>query len=344
MVVDGSNIATEGRETPSLAQLDEAVRAFLREYTPEISTIVVDATFPNRIDASERQMYEDALAAGELITPPAGAVGRGDAFVLEIADRAGAVVLSNDSFREFHGQYAWLFTEGRLIGGKPVPHVGWVFMDRSPVRGPASLRAVSTAGQAEKPTGPKAAASQKAASKKAAAKKKATKQAQKAARQKKAEKKARPTKQTGGTPNTSSARKEAAAPKKASAKTSARKAAKKTTAKQTPPSRDHSTRADTYNDREPFDRFVRAHPVGSKVRGIVDGFGSHGAQVVCGNVRAYAPLKNLADTPPRSAKDVLKLGETRRFVVAALDHEKRGVDLALPGVRAGGPERGSGGQ
>ena len=32
VIVDGSNIATEGRSLPSLAQLDEAVRAFLEEY------------------------------------------------------------------------------------------------------------------------------------------------------------------------------------------------------------------------------------------------------------------------------------------------------------------------
>ena len=32
VVVDGSNIATEGRTLPSLAQLDEAIRAFLEEY------------------------------------------------------------------------------------------------------------------------------------------------------------------------------------------------------------------------------------------------------------------------------------------------------------------------
>ena len=50
-----------------------------------------------------------------------GAIGRGDAFVLQIADKADAMVLSNDSFQEFHGEYAWLFDEGRLIGGKPVP-------------------------------------------------------------------------------------------------------------------------------------------------------------------------------------------------------------------------------
>ena len=45
--------------------------------------------------------------------PSGGAIGRGDAFVLTIADRAGASVLSNDSFQEFHGDYEWLFDEGR---------------------------------------------------------------------------------------------------------------------------------------------------------------------------------------------------------------------------------------
>ncbi|MGH9214151.1 MAG: NYN domain-containing protein, partial [Acidimicrobiales bacterium] len=149
VIVDGSNIATEGREIPSLAQLDEAVQAFIREYEPEIVTVVVDATFPNRIAKNERRTFEDAINAGEVITPPAGAIGRGDAFVLQIADRADASVLSNDSFQEFHGTYDWLFDEGRLIGGKPVPHVGWVFMPRTPVRGPASRRSISAARRAE---------------------------------------------------------------------------------------------------------------------------------------------------------------------------------------------------
>jgi hypothetical protein len=57
LVVDGSNIATEGRELPSLKQLDEAVRAFIAEFGPQIVTVVVDASFPNRIDRSERRTY-----------------------------------------------------------------------------------------------------------------------------------------------------------------------------------------------------------------------------------------------------------------------------------------------
>ncbi|MFZ9042746.1 MAG: NYN domain-containing protein, partial [Ilumatobacteraceae bacterium] len=144
-VVDGSNIATEGRTVPSLEQLNEAVLAFLDANPKAVVTVVVDATFGHRIDKREVKAFDEAVANNELVTPPAGAVGRGDAFVLAIADRAGAGILSNDSFQEFHGDYEWLFDDGRLIGGKPVPHVGWVFVERSPVRGPKSRQAVRAA-------------------------------------------------------------------------------------------------------------------------------------------------------------------------------------------------------
>lgn len=140
-VVDGSNIATEGRSRPSLEQLQEAVTTFMADHPEAMITVVVDATFGHRIDPSEKAEFDEAVANNELVAPPAGAIGRGDAFVLTIANRAGASVLSNDSFQEFHGDYDWLFEEGRLIGGKPVPHVGWVFVARTPVRGPVSRQA-----------------------------------------------------------------------------------------------------------------------------------------------------------------------------------------------------------
>jgi hypothetical protein len=103
VVVDGSNIATEGRSMPSLTQLDQAVREFIGENPDDRVTVVVDASFGHRIDGSELNMFEEAEAAGELVSPPAGAIGRGDAFLLRIADKTGATVLSNDSFQEFHG-------------------------------------------------------------------------------------------------------------------------------------------------------------------------------------------------------------------------------------------------
>src|SRR5579864_6146826 len=145
VIVDGSNLATEGRSLPSLVQLDQAVREFLAENPDDIVTVVVDASFGHRIDPSELATYEEAEAAGELVSPPAGAIGRGDAFLLRIAEKTGATVLSNDSFQEFHGQHDWLFDKGRLIGGKPVPGVGWIFMPRTPVRGQKSREVVKEA-------------------------------------------------------------------------------------------------------------------------------------------------------------------------------------------------------
>src|SRR4051812_14888733 len=145
VVVDGSIIATEGRSTPSLTQLNEAVTAFTEEFRDAVVTVVVDATFGHRIDKKELAEFDAAVAHNELVAPPAGAIGRGDAFVLSIANKVGAKVLSNDSFQEFHGVYPWLFDEGRLIGGKPVPFVGWVFVERLPVKGPVSRKATRAA-------------------------------------------------------------------------------------------------------------------------------------------------------------------------------------------------------
>ncbi|MFM8268180.1 MAG: NYN domain-containing protein [Ilumatobacteraceae bacterium] len=158
VVVDGSNIATEGRSQPSLQQLHEAVLAFVAEHPAAKITVVVDATFGHRIDPKEVAEFDAAVANNELVAPPAGAIGRGDAFVLSIAHKVNASILSNDSYQEFHGQYAWLFDEGRLIGGKPVPHVGWVFVNRLPVRGPLSRKSLSAAKKQKAPR-PSAAAS-----------------------------------------------------------------------------------------------------------------------------------------------------------------------------------------
>ena len=163
IVVDGSNIATEGRSMPSLQQLSEAVTSFMADHPDVPVTVVVDATFGHRIEKSERAEFDEAVANNELVAPPAGAVGRGDAFVLNIARKSGATVLSNDSFQEFHGTHEWLFDEGRLIGGKPVPHVGWVFVARTPVRGTVSRQATRASRNNEsKPAKADAAAAKSA--------------------------------------------------------------------------------------------------------------------------------------------------------------------------------------
>ena len=279
LVVDGSNIATEGRSLPSLRQLDEAVQAFLTELPHDQLTVVVDATFGHRIDASERPEFEAAILAGELVTPPAGTIGRGDAFVLQIADRADATILSNDSFQEFHGQYTWLFDEGRLIGGKPVPGVGWIFMPRTPVRGPTSRRATreSKSGRRDGGRGGNRAAE------------------------------ARP----GRNRNRDRTREPAAAPAPDR------------------PAKTPSVPAEFLNDPLPFIEFVGAHPIGTAVDATVLRFSSHGAYVEADGVNCYVPLRHMGDPPPRSGREVMSLGEHRRFVVFAVDTPRRGIDLAL---------------
>ena len=332
IVVDGSNIATEGRSLPSLAQLVEAVADFQAEFPGYEVIVVVDATFGHRIDPSERAEFEAAEAAGELLSPPAGAIGRGDAFLLRIADRSGAMVLSNDSFQEFHGEFEWLFDKGRLLGGKPVPGVGWIFTPRSPVRGPKSREAVKEAKRSRaRDAGPAAATRA-------------------------------PSRGRGGRPkigDSAATIEEAARKSGAAAKGGGRaKAAKATKASKAGPDekpldeaiavaieevehpdggggrrrrrRRGAAPSEPVNEPLPFLTFVSAHPPGSEVEGEIDSFSSHGAFVVSEGLRCYVPLAGLGDPPPRSAREVLRRGETARFVIQAFDPPRRGIELALP--------------
>jgi len=309
VVVDGSNIATEGRTLPSLKQLNEAVLAFLNEYPETEVTVVVDATFGHRIDPSEVAEFEEAEANAELVSPPAGAIGRGDAFLLRIAGKIGATVLSNDSFQEFHGEHEWLFEEDRLIGGKPVQGIGWIFTPRTPVRGMKSRKAVKEAKQkggrpalvgaptlSGEPLGPMPMP-KKPPPKKSA---KEGKEAREAARVAEAIATATEESVSGGGSRKRRRKKRGSRP------------------------------AEPVNEAQPFLDFIAAHPLGTIVEGEVETFTSHGAFVMAGVARCYVPISALGDPPPRAARDVLNRGERREFVVQALDPQRRGIELALP--------------
>ena len=281
VVVDGSNIATEGRSTPSLAQLNDAVMAFRDEFPNAMVTVVVDATFGHRIDKRESAEFNAAVAHNELVAPPAGAIGRGDAFVLSIANKVGARVLSNDSFQEFHGEYPWLFEEGRLIGGKPVPYVGWVFVARLPVKGPTSRKAT----RAARDSAPSRRSASRAASQPMPV----------------------PTSPPPGArvkPMTAAAPPEVVeAPRGAGS---------------------------AVNDLLPFLDFVEHHPIGSSVNGVVESYSSHGAYVSIGDVRGYVPLRMMSEPPPRSAREVMKVGDAVTLVVTSFAPARRSIDLAVP--------------
>ena len=330
LVVDGSNIATEGRTSPSLAQLDEAVRDFLKEHTFDNVVVVVDATFAHRIDPSEREVYEAAVLAGEILTPPAGAVGRGDAFVLQIAERSGATVLSNDSFQEFHATYEWLFDEGRLWGGKPVPGVGWVYVARVPVRGPVSRRATRDAKKATKSTDAPAKRPAKRQAPAAATKDTAaTKDAAPAKGAAKAE--ATSTTRSGSTRG----RRKGSAASGGAKDSPAPRATKKSSSTSSRSSGSSGKRrggpSDPINSPAAFLGFVTNHRLGSTVDATVSDFSSHGAYVDVDGARCYIGLKSMGDPAPRSAREVLNVGEVRPFIVQGFDTPRRGIDLALPG-------------
>ncbi|MFY9782072.1 MAG: hypothetical protein WAK12_00865 [Acidimicrobiales bacterium] len=337
VVVDGSNLATEGRVTPSLTQLDEAVSAFSEENPGAEIIVVADATFEHRAAANERTHFNDAVLAGEIVTPPAGAVGRGDAFILKIADRIDGVVLSNDSFQEFQDEYPWLFDVGRLIGGKPVRGVGWVFTPRLPVRNVKVTRSVKklavTLPSGAKPTIGTTLTPVKAAKKTLPAKKAATK-AEHAAEKAGAKAPTKTTKKSVKVPE---------APKKTTAKKVAKvpttKAAKKI-AKASPSAPLAAPAVALRRGRHPvnpeadFTLFMNTYRVGSRVPGEVTAFTSHGAVIKVRlkgdkEVECYAPTTSLGSPPPARARNVLKRGDQRTFRLVNVDSERRIAELAL---------------
>ena len=303
VVVDGSNLATEGRSLPSLQQLNEAVMSFMEDNPDTEITVVVDATFGHRIDKKETKEFEAGIANNELVAPPAGAVGRGDAFVLGIANKANSTVLSNDSFQEFHGQYEWLFDEGRLIGGKPVPHVGWVWVARTPVRGPVSRKATRGSGSSSSSGGGRSRGGRGR-----------TKQDENHARV--------------GSVEANEPMPVPKAPPPSHKKAAARQSEPKAAVNAAPRG------GDPVNELLPFLEFVEHHPVGTSINGTVDAYSSHGAYItITGTgVRGYVPLRMMAVPTPRSAKSMMKIDSSVTLVVVSFNGARRSIDCAVPAM------------
>lgn len=139
-VIDGSNVATEGgraihgERVCSLALLREARDQIKARFSTENVIVVVDATFRHKVHESEREEANAAVNNHEFAQPPAGAVGSGDALLLQIAHSTNAIVVSNDSFNKpgepFITQYPWLLEKSRVMGHNYVPGVGWIFTPR----------------------------------------------------------------------------------------------------------------------------------------------------------------------------------------------------------------------
>ena len=254
----------------------------MKEFPGTKVTVVVDATFGHRVDRRERAEFDEAINNNELVAPPAGAVGRGDGFVLTIADKVKASVLSNDSYQEFHDQYKWLFDEGRLIGGKPVPNVGWVFIQRLPVRKQAGRETAATLRRA---------------------------------------KSTRAVMRPMPVPKTPPPSSRAIATAVKSQTTNAKSGAAAKAAQ--PPK---------LNDLTTFLNFVEKNPIGTKAKGLVDSYASHGVYVKIGEVSGYLPMRLMANPTPRSAREHVKLGASLNLVVVGYTPSRRSVELAVSGM------------
>lgn len=93
-IVDASNVAHAGEKGARLATL-LAVRDELREEGFE-PILIADAALRHQID--DRDGYERLVESGELQQAPAGTDA--DYFVLKLAKDLGALVVSNDRFRD----------------------------------------------------------------------------------------------------------------------------------------------------------------------------------------------------------------------------------------------------
>jgi len=86
------------------------------------------------------------------------------------------------------------------------------------------------------------------------------------------------------------------------------------------------------NDLVSFLEFVEKHPVGAKVKAVVETYAANGVSVRMGNIAGYVPLKNMATPIPRSARDVFTLGDQVSLMVVGYSPSRRSVDLGVPEV------------
>jgi molecular chaperone DnaK len=137
LVIDGSNLAWNGQPSraaggrPSYAALEAAVRSLRFKHPDRDIHVVVDASLRHDVTLEERPLVEAAINNHEVVQPPAGTEGRGDALVISIAQEVGGVIVSNDNFAPFQRANPWLRHSGRVLGATNSQGV-WVFNWRVP--------------------------------------------------------------------------------------------------------------------------------------------------------------------------------------------------------------------
>ena len=136
--VDASNVARSPGAPPDIQKLAKCREELILKFPDASIVLVADASLPRLVeqdsDEAAKQLLKKMMGDELLTIVPPGSPGKADRFILQLATRRNGLVVSNDSYREFHDDYQWLFNEGRLWGHTFVPGVGWEFSIRFPVR------------------------------------------------------------------------------------------------------------------------------------------------------------------------------------------------------------------
>jgi hypothetical protein len=139
-ILDGSNLAHDGSSsTPSFRKLMDAGVSLQAVDPDAVVTICIDASLVRHLTPVEKSDYEQANRARQIAPAPAGTIGKGDAWLLEVARIARAageevVLVTNDSLSNFQEENSWLFDDNQvIIGGHTIDRLGWVWVRRKPV-------------------------------------------------------------------------------------------------------------------------------------------------------------------------------------------------------------------
>lgn len=147
VVVDGSNLVKAGK---SLAALQTAIRQInLLVALGELSLkIYVDANLRHENEPAERASFDEMIKTGTLEQVPAGT--KADEYIIRWAKQNGAIIVSNDSYKEYH-------LEGVVICGALFDSdiSRWTFIERfnreAPARDLAGLLKDQKESETKKP-------------------------------------------------------------------------------------------------------------------------------------------------------------------------------------------------
>jgi len=105
VVIDGANVAYEERSAggkPKLSNLLR-VRGELEERGFE-AIILVDASL--KYDIDDQEQLEKLIQSQQVRQVPAGTDA--DYFIIQFADQLDALIVTNDRYKDYAGQYPWI--------------------------------------------------------------------------------------------------------------------------------------------------------------------------------------------------------------------------------------------